>query len=205
MLTISRMAVKIDYLPLANGKISISSAQLFGANARLYKKNADTPANFQFVIDSLASKDTTSHTPLDLRINSFIIRRSGVIYDRLDMARTNQQLNPHHLRISGISGHINLKALTDDSLHINVKRLSLHENSGLDVNRLSFRLAAGRNQSTLSDFILQMPSSDLRLDSLKAYYNLDEKGLTAGTLRFLGEIKDATITPSYLRSLYPTL
>ena len=205
MLTISRMAVKIDYLPLANGKISISSAQLFGANARLYKKNADTPANFQFVIDSLASKDTTSHTPLDLRINSFIIRRSGVIYDRLDMARTNQQLNPHHLRISGISGHINLKALTDDSLHINVKRLSLHENSGLDVNRLSFRLAAGRNQSTLSDFILQMPSSDLRLDSLKAYYNLDEKGLTAGTLRFLGEIKDATITPSDLRSLYPTL
>ena len=86
-----------------------------------------------------------------------------------------------------------------------MKRLSLHENSGLDVNRLSFRLAAGRNQSTLSDFILQMPSSDLRLDSLKAYYNLDEKGLTAGTLRFLGEIKDATITPSDLRSLYPTL
>ena len=142
MLTVSRMAVKIDYLPLANGRISISSAQLFGANARLYQKNAETPTNFQFVIDSLSSKDTTSHTPLDLRINSLIIRRSGVIYDRLDVARTNQQLNPHHLRLSGISGHINLKALTDDSLHINVKRLSLHENSGLDINRLSFRLAA---------------------------------------------------------------
>lgn len=205
MLTVSRMAVKIDYLPLANGRISISSAQLFGANARLYQKNAETPTNFQFVIDSLASKDTASHTPLDLRINSLIIRRSGVIYDRLDVARTNQQLNPHHLRFSGISGHINLKALTDDSLHINVKRLSLHENSGLDINRLSFRLAVGRNQSTLSDFILQMPSSDLRLDSLKAYYNLDKKGLIAGTLRFSGAIKDAIITPSDLRSFEPAL
>ena len=205
MLTVSRMAVKIDYLPLANGRISISSAQLFGANARLYQKNAETPSNFQFVIDSLASKDTASHTPLDLRINSLIIRRSGVIYDRLDVARTNQQLNPHHLRFSGISGHINLKALTDDSLHINVKRLSLHENSGLDINRLSFRLAVGRNQSTLSDFILQMPSSDLRLDSLKAYYNLDKKGLIAGTLRFSGAIKDAIITPSDLRSFEPAL
>ena len=205
MLTVSRMAVKIDYLPLANGRISISSAQLFGANARLYQKNAETPTNFQFVIDSLASKDTTSHTPLDLRINSLIIRRSGVIYDRLDVARTNQQLNPHHLRFSGISGHINLKALSDDSLHINVKRLSLHENSGLDINRLSFRLAAGRNQSTLSDFILQMPSSDLRLDSLTAYYSLDKKGLIAGTLRFYGSIKDAIITPSDLRSFEPAL
>ena len=205
MLTVSRMAVKIDYLPLANGRISISSAQLFGANARLYQKNAETPTNFQFVIDSLASKDTASHTPLDLRINSLIIRRSGVIYDRLDVARTNQQLNPHHLRFSGISGHINLKALTDDSLHINVKRLSLHENSGLDINRLSFRLAAGRNQSTLSDFILQMPSSDLRLDSLKAYYSLDKKGFIAGTLRFSGATKDAIITPSDLRSFEPAL
>ena len=205
MLTVSRMAVKIDYLPLANGRISISSAQLFGANARLYQKNAETPTNFQFVIDSLASKDTASHTPLDLRINSLIIRRSGVIYDRLDVARTNQQLNPHHLRFSGISGHINLKALTDDSLHINVKRLSLHENSGLDINRLSFRLAAGRNQSTLSDFILQMPSSDLRLDSLTAYYSLDKKGLIAGTLRFSVAIKDAIITPSDLRSFEPAL
>ena len=205
MLTVSRMAVKIDYLPLANGRISISSAQLFGANARLYQKNAETPTNFQFVIDSLASKDTASHTPLDLRINSLIIRRSGVIYDRLDVARTNQQLNPHHLRFSGISGHINLKALTDDSLHINVKRLSLHENSGLDINRLSFRLAVGRNQSTLSDFILQMPSSDLRLDSLKAYYSLDKEGLIAGTLRFSGAIKDAIITPSDLRSFEPAL
>ena len=91
MLTVSRMAVKIDYLPLANGRISISSAQLFGANARLYQKNAETPTNFQFVIDSLASKDTTSHTPLDLRINSLIIRRSGVIYDRLSTAQRYQR------------------------------------------------------------------------------------------------------------------
>ena len=205
MLVVNRMAVKIDYLPLANGKISISSAQLFGANARLYQKNAETAPNFQFVIDSLASKDTTSHTPLNLRINSFIIRRSAVIYDRLDTAQTNDRFSPHHLRFSNISGHINLKALTDDSLHINVKRLSLHESAGLDITRLSFRLAAGKNQSTLSDFVLQMPSSDLRLDSLKAYYKIDEKGLVAGTLRFSGSINDAIITPSDLRCFEPSL
>jgi len=205
MLTVNRMAVKLDYLPLADGRISISSAQLFGANARLYQMNDKTPANFQFVIDSLTSKDTTSHTPLDLRINSFIIRRSAVIYDRLDAAMTDERLNPNHLRVSNISGHINLKALTDDSLHINVKRLSLHENAGLDITRLSFRLAAGRTQTTLSDFVLQMPSSDLKIDSLKAYYRLNEKGLEAGSLRFNGLLKDAIITPSDLRCFEPSL
>ena len=80
MLRVGRLSAKIDMLPLAEGKISISSAQLFGAHARLYRRNATTVPNFQFVIDSLASKDTTSHTPLDLRISTLIIRHSSPAY-----------------------------------------------------------------------------------------------------------------------------
>ena len=205
MLVVSRMSVKIDIIPLASGRVSISSAQLFGANARFYQQNAEAKPNFQFVLDSLASKDTTSSTPLDLRINSLIIRRSSAIYDRLDIERTRDQFNPAHLRFSNISGHINLKALKDDSLNINVKRLSLMEKSGLDLKRLSFRLRAGRHEAILEDFALQMPSSDLRIDSLKARYKSDEKGLIPGSLRFSGQIKDAIITPSDLRCFIPSL
>ena len=203
MLLVSRMSVKLDYLPLAQGRISISSAQLFGAHARLYQKDANSQPNFQFVIDSLASNDTTSHTPLNLRVNSLIIRRSSAIYDRLDQPRTEDQFNPAHLRISSISGHINLKALKDDSLNINVKRLSLKENSGLDIDRLSFRLAGGKHGALLSDFILTMPSSNLKIDSLKARYQTDEKGIVPGTLSFYGGIKESVITLSDLRSFIP--
>ena len=64
----TRISASIDYIPLFEGKISISSAQLFGLNAHLYKQTAESKPNFQFVLDSLASKDTTEHTPLDLRI-----------------------------------------------------------------------------------------------------------------------------------------
>ena len=35
MLIITRLSAKVDYLPLTQGRISISSAQLFGAHARL--------------------------------------------------------------------------------------------------------------------------------------------------------------------------
>ena len=74
MLRVGRLSVRLELLPLLDGKISISSAQLFGAHFLLYKQDAESKPNFQFALDSLASKDTTSHTPLDLRINSLIIR-----------------------------------------------------------------------------------------------------------------------------------
>lgn len=86
MIYASRISAKIDLLPLKEGKISISSAQLFGLNANLYKQNARSKTNFQFLLDSLASKDTTKHTPLDLHIGSIIIRHGAIAYNQRDVA-----------------------------------------------------------------------------------------------------------------------
>ena len=68
LLKASRASVKIDLLELAKGKISILSAQLFGLDANLYKESADASPNFQFVLDSLASKDQSEKTPINLKI-----------------------------------------------------------------------------------------------------------------------------------------
>ena len=205
MLLISRLSAKIDILPLTQGRISISSAQLFGAHARLWQQNAQSKPNFQFIIDSLAPKDTLNHTPLDLRINSLIIRRSSVTFDRKDVAKTDEQFNPQHLHISDLSAHINLWALTDDSLSVNVKKLSLSEASGLDISRLSFKLMASKRHALLENFKLQMPSSNLQIDTLTANYRLDEKGLIPNSLTYSGEIKNTTVTPSDLRCFIPSL
>ena len=205
MLFVTRLSAKVDILPLTQGRISISSAQLFGAHARLWQQNAQSKPNFQFVIDSLAPKDTLSHTPLDLCINSLIIRRSSLTFDRKDVAQTAGQFNPQHLHINDLSAHINLWALTDDSLSVNVKKLSLKEISGLDISRLSFRLTAARTHALLEHFQLQMPSSNLQIDTLTANYQFDEKGLIPGSLVYSGEIKNTTVTPSDLRCFIPSL
>ena len=55
MICASRVSAKLDFLPLKDGKISVSSAQLFGLNANIYKQDAKSPMNIQFVLDSLAS------------------------------------------------------------------------------------------------------------------------------------------------------
>ena len=42
MLAASRVSVKFDYLPLAQGRVVISSTQLFGLDANLYKETAES-------------------------------------------------------------------------------------------------------------------------------------------------------------------
>ena len=205
MLRVARLSAKFELMPLTEGKISISSAQLFGAHANLYKKNAQAKPNYQFVLDSLASKDTTSHTPLDLKINSFIMRRSSITYHEYDVTPTNGQFNPRHLRISDISAYISLKTLTDDSLHIHVKRLGFKEHSGLEVDRLTFRLEAGQRAVSLEDFLLEMPSTRLQVDSMNATYETSNQRLIPGSLTFKGSIKNSYITPSDLRCFNQSL
>ena len=59
----SRIAAKVDLWSLiSDGKVRISSAQVFGLNALLYRNSPTEKTNFQFVLDSLASRDTTRHT-----------------------------------------------------------------------------------------------------------------------------------------------
>ena len=202
MLRAGRLTAKVDLVSLTQGKIAISSAQIFGVRAILYKANALSPTNFQFVLDSLASKDTTKHTPLDLRINSFIMRHSSISYDQWDVAQTPERLNPQHLRLHDISAHINLKALKDDSLNIKVKRLAFKEQSGLEIGRMSFQLTANNSMADIHDFTLQLQESTIHLDSLKASYNRD---CLIETASYQTNISNTRIIPSELRCFFPWL
>ena len=82
MLWASRLSAKFSYTDLARGKITITSAQVFTPKLNLYKENAAAKPNFQFVVDSLASKDTTHKSRLNLAIISLIIRHGKVAWIR---------------------------------------------------------------------------------------------------------------------------
>ena len=205
MLTAGRISAHLDLLPLADGKISISTAQLFGAHAKLYQRDSLAKPNFQFALDSLASKDTTSTSPLNLRINSLIIRHSSVSYDRHDLPMTAGVLNTNHLKISDISSHIILKTFSEDSLNINIKRLSFKEQSGLNIKRLSMHYEGGKSNSSLTDFVLRLPGTNIQLGDIKASYHFRGEHFVTPSLHYSGSIQSSTITLSDLACLLPSL
>lgn len=199
----SRLSVKIDYLAAVKGKISISSAQIFGLRANLYRQTAKSPANFQFVLDSLASKDTTRHTPLDLHIGSLIIRRGAIAYNQRDVAPRSGIFSLKHLKMSELSSHIILNHVTDDSIDLLLKKLSFKDESGLKLRSLHLKLQADKHGATIQEFRLLMPRSELALDEVKATYRFEGKRLVPQSLRFEGGIQQSKITLADVASLMP--
>lgn len=201
----SRLSAKIDYMAATQGKISVSSAQIFGLRANLYRQTAKSPANFKFVLDSLASKDTTHHKPLDLHIGSLIIRRGAIAYNQRDVAPRSGVFSPQHIRVSELSSHILLNHVTDNSIDLLLKKLSFKDESGFKLQSLHFKLQADRQKATLKEFRLLMPRSELVLDDLKATYRFEGKRFIPESLRFKGGIQQSKITFADVASLVPAL
>ena len=201
----SRLSAKIDYMAATQGKISVSSAQIFGLRANLYRQTAKSPANYQFVLDSLASKDTTQHKPLDLHIGSLIIRRGAITYNQRDVAPRSGVFSPQHIRVSELSSHILLNHVTDNSIDLLLKKLSFKDESGFKLQSLHFKLQADRQKATLKEFRLLMPRSELVLDDLKATYRFGGKRFIPESLRFEGGIQQSKITFADVASLVPAL
>jgi len=174
MIQARRLSAKIDLLPLLEGRMVISSAQLFGVDARLCRDSAGATPNYQFAIDALSSDKNDEPSKLDLRLGSLIIRRMAVSYDQWDAPLTPGRFNPRHIKLSDVSAYALLRQLTPDTLSFHLKRMSLKEQAGLNMRQLAFELEAGNSNATLSHFTLATPNSSLSIDTLLASYQKED-------------------------------
>lgn len=204
MIRTGRMSAKIDYYPLAQGKISVSSAQLFGMRGVFYRRDASSQPNFSFVIDSLRSKDNKPRQPLDLRINSLVIRNGAISYDRYDAPRTPGRFNAAHIGVKDISAHIVIPKITPDDVSMTLKKLSFKETSGLDIRNISFDAHADKKHAFVRHFNILLPQSDINIDSIGATYRYAGDKMDMASLRYSGEISKTYITPCDIKCFMPS-
>ncbi len=204
LLTAPRISVGWSMLELMKGRISISSAQIFGMKANLYKETASSKMNFQFIIDSLSSKDKDEPGTFNLQISSLIIRRSQISYDQMDCP-LQEQFMPKHLCIKDISAHFILNKLTNDSLDLNIKKLAFNEQSGLAVKKLTAKIIYGKGGARLSDFRLSLPHSDISVPHATARYTTEGGKIKANTLNYDAAISDSHISLSDFNCFYKPL
>ena len=202
MIHANRMTVKIELLPLLDGTIRISSAQLFGLQGNFYKETAEATPNYQFALDALQSKEKKEPSNLDVRINSVIIRHSSLRYDQKDAEQTANHFNLNHLYVSDISAYVKIKALTRDTLDVNIKRFTCKEQSGLQIDHLGLHLTAGQKGAQVSGLQLQTPRTQLNIPQLTAVYDKDR---LQESLKFQGNVSHTTLAPADFAPLLPTL
>jgi len=171
MLQASRIAAKVDLMPLIEKKIRISGAQLISAKAKIYK-DGDEPFNFQYFVDAFSKEDTTT-TPLDLAIGALVVRRGDVRFDLLDKPRTPEKFDPNHLHLSDLSLTARVHFKKPDSLSVDLRNLSFAEQSGLQLQKLALEAEVGKQTSTVRNLKIELPNTSLGLAQINGNVGLN--------------------------------
>ena len=193
LLRAGRISAKLDLLQLPHNEICITSAQLFGADVHINRATASAKPNYQFIVDSLASKDTTNHSKLNFQIHSLIIRRGALCYDQLDMPKKHT-LDFHHLNIKNISTHILLSDLTKDAGSINIKKLSLTEQCGLDIKELTAKASLSPHKITLDHLFLRTPTSKVSLKEIAVNFLRKNDMINWESMSYVGSVQPSVIS-----------
>ena len=206
MLSVARVSAAYDIAPLFDGKIDISSAQLFGFNARLTQDSIGAKPNFQFIIDALSS-DSEEPSRIDLRINSLLVRRGNVKYDILSEEEKPGVFNVNHLQLKNIRANMSLKALRNDTLNASVRQMSMEEeNSGFALTNLDFRIISNNHHTTIDNFDIQFPHTTLLMDTIHVEYDsYDALNNFADNARFSFHLKPSDITLQDVAAFVPNL
>lgn len=200
LLSAARISSKIDVLQLLKGRIRIENVQLFGYDINLRKRTKDGPYNFQFIIDSFASQDTTS-TPLDLAISNIVIRR-GVLSHDLDYEPESDHFSIAHFQLDDLSLEASLDKLTNDDISVDIKKLSLVESrSGLRLDNLKATFMADKYEARLKDAEIRLPNTELKLSAklnnrAVGGWKLDDRMLAALLI-------EGRLMPTDLAPLFP--
>lgn len=174
--SIARMSASINLFSLLTDQINIGTAQLFGVKATLYKDTPDSKPNFQFIIDALSQEEKKEPKPLDMRVGSFIMRHADVTWDIKSEVLHPGKLEPTHLNLRDCGINMILRALTDDSINVDIRRMQAKElHSGLSIHDTKLKLIANHQKATLSDFDISLSHSHISFDTLSVDYGLYEK------------------------------
>jgi hypothetical protein len=199
ILLANQMSVNLDLIHLLQNKLVITSARISDFDINLSKPTPKDSLNIQFIIDAFKPKDQSSSSKLEVKLNSISLVNGNVNYDVEDQTQKKGRFDANHIHASRINARLSLKSIQSDSLNIQIKKLNLREQSGLEIKNLTTRLITQGKKASLRGFRLDLPSSYLKIDKFEA--DLD----SISNYAFDFEIAPSYIAPKDLSAFVPEL
>ncbi|MBD5172466.1 MAG: hypothetical protein HDT02_04530 [Bacteroidales bacterium] len=173
-LSIGRLGAGISLWSLiSDRKIEITYGELIELDARIYQSEKDGPLNIQFLIDALSSKDKNKPpTQFDLTLRNIVIRKSKASFDRRWKPYKNDGgFDPDHIAISDLKADVAMPVLKNNDFVIDIRRLSLRENSGFNLSSLTLLTGISDSELSVNKFEIRLPGSLIHIEDFKMNYD----------------------------------
>ncbi len=187
-------------------QLLIDDISLNGVDARL-AIDKEGVSNLNFIVEAFRKpKKDKKSDPLDFRIGELTLKNSSFKFDnyRREAIADSSRFDGSHFHFKNISGKFTLHHLQGDSLAVTIHQLSTVEKSGFTVDGLQTYVTGLRDGFRMPSLSVQMPGSEVRLDSVKMEYDsiADVKDVL-NLVHWNAEIKPSKVTLADLACFYP--
>jgi hypothetical protein len=194
-----------DFWKFFTGKFyftSIDLNQLYG-NLVVDKSGH---SNLDFVIKAFQKPPANDTTLIEYRIKKFRLRNSKFDFTNNQNMKTLPQgvFNGNMLKFSNIEADISLEEFKKDTLNLQIKGLSAHEKSGLEITDMQTHIYGSKHGVQIPLLLVEMPNSKLKLEDVRLKYDsLSDLNKFVDKVRLNAPITLSTIALSDLTAFVP--
>ena len=159
---------------LSKGEIIVSYAEIIGLDAKITQREQGEPLNVQFLIDALKPKDPNKPpTKFDLSVQSVVLRKSRVSFDKLWIPRHQnaERFDPNHIQINNLRCDVSLPKLANENFDIDIRRISFVEKSGFNLKSLKGRFRITDKYISANDLYIILPESEIHPNDISLNIN----------------------------------
>lgn len=152
-------------------KIEITYAEIIGLDGKLIQSEEGGPLNIQFLIDAFKNDNTNNDNTIEVRLRNVVIRKSKISFDREWVKKSDMPLDINHLRFTDVKADIAIPIIKKNVYKVDLRRLSLKEQSGLFIDALSCNTFITDSLIQLRDFELKLNESIISINNQELHFN----------------------------------
>lgn len=193
-----------------NNTLTIDEVLLEDFKVYISKDSTNSPYNFQFLIDAFSSespREETTPSPFDLVIGKIELRNGKFRHDIHSEEETPGLFNASHIHAKNLNGRLSLGSIQPDKFGARAYRLSVEEESGVDLRDLRALIHKDKQFIRLLGFRLELPNSHLELSDVWFDYQhvLPDEPVFMRNGVYHIQIEKSEIVPEDLRAFMPAL
>ena len=111
-------------------------------------------------MDKLSTNDSTSGKTPDIHINQIHIYDGHISYHVLS-EEEKDNFDPSNIEINNLQANIALRAITNDSLSLYIRKIAFDEKSGLAIKRLKAEINANLHNAHINRLYIATRNSNI--------------------------------------------
>ncbi|MDR1518128.1 MAG: translocation/assembly module TamB [Dysgonamonadaceae bacterium] len=197
------LSARINAMNLLNHQLSLEAVHLENFTAKVSRDSANSPFNFQFIIDAFAPKEPKpkkeNDKPMKISIMDIELKNGTLHYNILSEAETPGLFNANHIRVDRFNLKADLPSFDMENMEASINELNFSEQSGIVVHQL-VASATSKGKKFASDG-LNLKINDSEIDVSEAEYDVQTKEFTIKARGDDVQANDAALFAAQLKSL----